>query len=214
VSGMRSPDAHERIGRAVSYPVMREIAVAFAHPSDDEIAAYLSGGLTAAEREGLEAHLASCRACRTEVTSARRLLRSQPKGRRRILAASFAAAAVLAVVLLAPLKSPGPPVDPYREGRSDGAPALRAVGPADGSTVRRDSLRFTWRSEPGDLLFRLTVATSTGDAVWTRDTHDTTLVLPDTLRLAPGARYLWYVDALDPAGLSLTTGPRSVRIAP
>jgi anti-sigma factor RsiW len=191
---------------------MRELAVTFAHPAEEEIAAYLSGGLTAPEREALQAHLASCRACRGEVGSARRLLRTQPR-RRGVLIAALAAA-VLTAVLLNPPGAPGPLVDRDRDGHPGDAPVLRAVAPLDGSTVRRDSLRFIWRSEPGDLLYRLTIASSSGDAVWTRDTDDTTLALPDTLRLAPGARYLWYVDALDAAGSSITTGPRSVRISP
>jgi anti-sigma factor RsiW len=193
---------------------MREIAVTFPHPSDDDIAAYLNGGLTGAERGALEAHLAACRTCRTEATSARRLLRTVPARHGGLLVASLAAAAVLTVVLLVPRSSSGPIVDPDRDGNPGEAPALRALAPLDGSSVRRDSLRFMWRSEPGDLLYRLTIASSVGDAVWTQDTNDTTLALPDSVRLAPGAGYLWYVDALDAAGVSITTGPRRVRIAP
>jgi anti-sigma factor RsiW len=193
---------------------MRDIAVSFEHLEDAEIAAYLSGTLSAAERDALEAHLAECRACRTEVTSARKLLRTQPVQPRRVLVASLAAAAVLAGVLLVPRGLSGPLTDPDRSAEPGAAPALRAVAPGDRAAVRRDSIRFTWRSEPGDLLYRLTITTASGEAVWNRDTNDTTVILPDSLRLAAGARYFWYVDALDASGISITTGPRSMRIAP
>lgn len=186
------------------------------HPTDEEVAAYLSGTLPGGEREAVEAHLAECRACRLQVTSARRLLRTRPERRQRVMAASLAAAAVIAVVLLVP-RPPGPATDPDRAGRADEpglAQALRAITPSDGDTVSRRVLRFSWRSEPGDPLYRLTITTSGGEAVWSHDTNDTTLQLPRDLRLAPGGKYLWFVDALDASGRSLTTGPRIMWIEP
>ena len=46
------------------------------HPSSEEVAAYLSDGLDSEARLAFEAHIAECRTCRTEISSARRLLAS------------------------------------------------------------------------------------------------------------------------------------------
>jgi len=186
------------------------------HPTDEEVAAYLSGTLPGGEREAVEAHLAECRACRLQVTSARRLLRTRPERRQRVMAASLAAAAVIAVVLLVP-RPPGSAPDPDRGGRAGEpglAQALRAITPSDGDTVSRGALRFSWRSEPGDPLYRLTITTSGGEAVWSHDTNDTTVAPPADRRFTLGGKYFWFVDALDASGRSLTTGPRTVWIVP
>jgi hypothetical protein len=194
---------------------MRGIAVDASHPSEEEVAAYLSGGLDAGEREALQAHLAECRDCRAQVTAAERLLRARAGRSRRALAVTaVAAAAVLALVVLAPRDRTSLGGDRERDGEPGAVPRLEAVRPPDGATIRRKEVAFTWRSQPGDPLYRVTVTTSGGEAVWTRDTPDTTAAPPDSLRLVPGARYFWYVDALDAAGTSITSGPRTVRIAP
>jgi hypothetical protein len=186
------------------------------HPADEEVAAYLSGTLARDERNALEAHLAECRACRLQVTSARRLLRTRPNRRQRVMAASLAAAAVIAVVLLVP-RPTGLSPEPDRAGRAGEpglAQTLRAIMPPDGDTINRGALRFGWRSEPGDPLYRLTVTTSGGEAVWSHDTNDTTVTPPHDLRFTSGGKYYWFVDALDASGRSLTTGPRTVWIVP
>ena len=184
------------------------------HPSEEEVAAYLSGGLSAGERETLQAHLAECRDCRVQVTTAERLLRTRPAPWRRALAGAVAAAALVTLVVLAPRGQTGLEDDRERDAEPGAVPRLEAVAPRDGATIRRDQLAFTWRNQRGDPLYRVTVTTSGGEAVWTRDTPDTTAAPPDSLRLIPGARYFWYVDALDAAGGSITSGPRTVRIAP
>lgn len=51
------------------------------HLSVEDIAAYLSGALTAEGKAHLEAHLSNCRDCRREVTSARKLLDSRGSNR-------------------------------------------------------------------------------------------------------------------------------------
>ena len=184
------------------------------HPSEEEVAAYLSGGLSAEEREALQAHLAECRDCRLQVTTAKRLLRAHSRRPRRLMAGALAAAALLAFVVLLPRDRARPVRERERDGEPGAVPRLQAVAPPEASTIRRDQLVFTWRSQPGDPLYRITITASNGEAVWTRDTGVTTAVPPDSLRLTSGARYFWYVDALDAAGLSITSGPRTVRIAP
>jgi hypothetical protein len=183
------------------------------HPDPEEIAAYISGGLSAGQREAMEAHLAECRECRAEVTTARRLLR-KPVRTRSLLVASLAAAAVLAVAVLMPRSDSGP-TDLERDADpGDAGPGLAVVSPAEGHPVRRAGLSFTWRSQPGDSRYRITIADAKGARLWSQDTGDTTIAFPDSLQLVPGATYFWYVDAVDTAGLAASTGPRALRVAP
>lgn len=186
--------------------------IATRHPDSEEIAAYISGGLSAGQRETVEAHLAECRECRAEVTTARRLLRS-PVRTRGFLVASLAAAAVLVVAVFMP-RSHSEPTDLERDADPGAGPAIVVVSPAAGHPVRRAGLSFTWRSQSGDPRFRFTIADARGEKLWSQDTGDTTIALPDSLQLVPGATYFWYVDALDTAGLAVSTGPRALRVAP
>jgi anti-sigma factor RsiW len=182
------------------------------HPDAEEIAAYISGGLRAGHRETLEAHLAECRECRAEVTTARRILR-RPVWRQRLMVASLAAAAVLVLAVLVP-NPPMEPTDVERAADPGAAPGLVVVSPAGSDPIRRPGLAFTWRSHPGDPRYRITIANSRGETVWSADTGDTTIAPPDSVGLVAGATYFWFVDALDTAGLAVSTGPRTLRVAP
>ena len=188
------------------------------HPATEAIAAYLSGTLSPPEQNTLETHLARCRPCRQEVTSARRLIGSHPPRGRWLWVAPAAAAAVLAVVLLGRWpRAPGPVNEPVRSGEEAGpgeALRLRALAPADRDTVSARGLVFTWASQAGRPLYRLTLTDGSGHAVWLQDTSDTTLALPAKVSLDLGRTYFWYVDALDADGRSLTTGTLRFTISP
>jgi anti-sigma factor RsiW len=189
------------------------------HPATEQMAAYLSGTLSPPEQAAFETHLATCRPCRQEMTSAQRLITSAPSRRRWLLVvAPAAAAAALALVLLyrGP-RAAGPADELVREGRdaaAEGAAALVAFAPADRDTVDGRGLVFIWAS-PGDRpLYRITVTDGSGRAVWLRSTSDTAAALPADVPLAPGHTYFWYVDALDAGGTSLTTGTHSFTVSP
>jgi len=189
------------------------------HPEAEVIAAYLSDGLPAPDRARLEAHLAECRPCRQEVTSARRLLETgSPRSRWPMVVPAAAAAVLLLALLGRGLVSPLPEEDTVRAGGeaegADGVPSIQVVNPADGDTVARDGILFAWAGQAGRPLYRLTLTDAGGRAVWMGDTSDTTLTLPATVTLAPGRTYFWYVDALDSAGRTLTTGTRTFSTQP
>jgi hypothetical protein len=180
------------------------------HPSSEEVAAYLSNALTANDRATLEAHLAVCAQCRREVTSARRLIRSQGSSTALRWAVPAAAAAVVAIVLLSPLRS-GRVETLAKRAAEDAAvsatmPKIRIVSPASGDTVKGDQVVFVWQRVGNEPLYRLTLTDASGHAVWTRDTSDTTVALPTSLSLAKGQSYFWFVDALGADGIALTTG--------
>ena len=111
-------------------------------------------------------------------------------------------------------RSHSEPTDLERDADPGAGPGIVVVSPSVGHPIRRAGLSFTWRSQSGDPRYRFTVADARGEKLWSQVTGDTTLALPDSLQLVPGATYFWYVDALDTAGLAVSTGPRALRVAP
>jgi hypothetical protein len=187
------------------------------HPAAELIAAYLSGTLSPPEEAALETHMAGCRPCRHEVTSARRIIRSRTSRRRWLVAATGAAAVLLLAVLIRGPQVTRPAEEPLRAGggvEENAAPGLAAFAPADGDTVSREGLHFVWAGHEGRPLYHVTVTDPSGRALWLRETSDTALVLPPEIALDPGRTYYWYVDALDAGGGSLTTGTHRFIVAP
>jgi hypothetical protein len=129
----------------------------------------------------------------------------------------IAAAAVLAIVVVnrAPVSSPGEPV--LRPGQGSGQERLNfldPIEPALGSTPARDALRFTWHAGGPGALYDITLADSTGLALWQARIADTTTVLPDSVSLGAGSRYHWWVDVLLSDGRVATTGVREFVLRP
>src|SRR5678809_1516512 len=54
---------------------------------------------------------------------------------------------------------------------------------------------FAWRPTARAERYQLVVVDTTGAELYATETHDTTLALPDSVRLAPGRTYLWWVQA-------------------
>ena len=189
------------------------------HPAPEVIAAYLSARLPAPDRARLEAHLAECRPCRHEVTSARRLLERRSLRSTWSFAVPAAAAAILALALLG-RGFLAPPVEEEvvrgsgQARDADVAPSIQVLSPTEENIVAGHPILFAWIGQMGRPLYRLTVTDGSGQPLWVRDTTDTTLTLPSSVTLASGRTYFWYVDALDSAGRSLTTGTRRFSIVP
>ena len=172
------------------------------------MAAYLNGRISASDRATLESHLAECRICRRQATSARRLLATYRGRRKLVWMAPLAAAAVLAFVVVALPRGAGVPGSEILRGGQQvggGAPTLRIISPASGDTVGPGAVIFAWHSHPGQPLFRLTLADGSGRELWSTETRDTALALPAGVSLDPGRTYFWYVDAVGADGRSLTT---------
>jgi anti-sigma factor RsiW len=189
------------------------------HPDTEEIAAYLSGALPASSKSDLEAHLTRCRACRTEVASARRLLRKHGRRRRWSTAVPAGLAATIAAYLIigSLQHRARQETNPFREGRvltPDAAPVVRLVAPTESDSVNPERVEFIWHRQGTDPLYRLTLTDPSGAIVWTGETSDTTLSLAKQPRLTPGRSYLWYVDALDSDGRSATSAIHRLQTAP
>ncbi len=186
------------------------------HPSAELIASYLSGTLAGRQRAGLESHLAECRGCRQELLSSQRLLRSHVRTSRQRVISLVGAAAVVAILLARLASVPRVPDESVRgieDSPTLSSPALRALEPADRSTVPRRHVVFVWSGQAPATIYRLTVTSEAGEAVWLRETSDSSLTLPAGVSLQPGRTYFWYVDALDTAGQSITSGTHRFTVA-
>jgi hypothetical protein len=180
------------------------------HPSSEEIADYLNGRISPDVRSTLESHLADCRSCRQQVVSARRVLTTFSVRRSMAWAVPAAAAAVLAWVLLVPRPQAGDATDDLPRDRgaasgSDAATTLTVIAPPNDGTVEPARVEFIWHAQAGGPLFRF-VLTEGNRELWSATTRDTVLRPPSSVALEPGRAYLWYVDALDAAGRSTTSG--------
>ncbi len=180
------------------------------HLTAGEIADYLDGKLSAAERARAEAHLADCESCGRDAIAASRELATLRRRDRRRVAAPLAAAAVLVGLVFA-----GPAVwerlgqdeTHIRAGEDPGeASRVRVVQPAHRGVLPRDSLLFVWRSVSDGSFYTFTLADEVGDILWQGDTQDTTVSLDREVALRPGQRYFWYVDALFEDGRTASTG--------
>jgi hypothetical protein len=183
------------------------------HLSPELIAAYLARETSEEETEEAQRHLLTCADCRRDTAAAVELSRDRSP-RRWIPIAIPAAAAAIALLMLVP--GHGPTTDELlmRGPGTEGVQHFAAVTPAEGASVRGDSVAFLWRSEGSDVHYVLTVTDQNGDVVWTEGTQDTIIVPPREIGLKPDGVYFWYVDALLADARSSTTGVREFIIRP
>ncbi len=180
------------------------------HLDTEQIAAYLERNMTPEELPRVEAHIAECKRCRREALAATRILGMRAR-RRWLYAGGTLAAAAVASILLVSQRVSEPPEQVFaddvavRTSADEGLLQVTIVSPAPGSAVGVGNQTFRWRSLGTDVLYRFTLTTQEGEAIWTGDTSDSALTLPGEVALEPDARYFWRVDALLPDGRSATT---------
>jgi hypothetical protein len=163
------------------------------HLTVEDVAAYVDRGQTAEWRSRVEAHLAACAECRSEVVTVARLTRSFRDRRRWTVAAPLAAAAAVLVLVLAPwqgTRDHGGPV--LREPAVTTTVAPRPLGPLGAVTVLP---RLLWTSVPHADRYRVTVFDGGGSVVWETLATDTLVVVPDGIALRVGVPYFWKVAA-------------------
>lgn len=64
-----------------------------------------------------------------------------------------------------------------------------------GEVRENRATRFVWRAVGKAEHYLIVVVDTTGTELFASETRDTALVLPDSVRLAPGHAYLWWVQA-------------------
>jgi hypothetical protein len=78
--------------------------------------------------------------------------------------------------------------------------------------VRGGGLTFSWAASRAER-YRIVVSNEEGTPVWSADTRDTVMTLPDSVTLERGGSYFWQVDAVQ-AGVTATTRLQRFTIVP
>ena len=212
------------------------------HPSENVLAAYLDGGLTADERSETEAHLERCDACRAALAdtvgvldahtaqagapnttgiSARQRSSITRRPRRNLavwLVSAALAASIAGIVVLRPSTVASPDMEsPARDTRpgasNERIQELPAIAPRSDQTSVASRPTFTWARKEGADHYSFRLLGEDGAAIWSGDVPDTTLVLPDNITLERGRSYFWRVDAMS-AGIVASTRTRRFSTAP
>jgi anti-sigma factor RsiW len=179
------------------------------HMSDLEIAAYLDHGLPPNKMDEIEEHLARCPACRDNVVSTQAFIsRSRRSQRLTKVAAVLLAAAAITVVAVPSIRKSNLDREAMRS--EETVARLRVYGPI-GETKQAPE-RFMWGSDPTALTYHVTITTKAGADVWSGSSSDTSIVLPSSVILTAGERYLWVVDAMTNDGTTRSTGIREFGI--
>jgi Putative zinc-finger len=193
-----------------------------AHLRDDELAEFLDGRLSAAERRRVEAHIDICNTCRAELVDVGRAIGQRgadarvatPLSRRWWIPAA-AAAGIMAILLVPRLstrsRATSDETRATRVADAEGQRRMDLVSPLDDATVRAAQLAFTWHAVPADV-YRFSLLTQSGDSVWAKETTDTSVVVPATVGVRAGAAYFWRVDAIA-NGIVATTGVHRVQVS-
>jgi hypothetical protein len=174
--------------------------------ADDVVAALADGSLDPAARAAALPHLARCARCRSAVASVARALNDPEirhevaalegtgRGQRwRLARIALPLAAAILVLLLSwpqPPQNGGGPL--HRAPTITASPAPAPLSPV-GAVA--DARRLVWTATVGADRYRVTLFDSTGTVVFETESVGTTSVLPDSVRLVPGQRYLWKVEA-------------------
>lgn len=194
----------------------RDVAVsATPHLTAAEVAAFVDGTLSDAERERAERHLAECDECREEVASCGRLVATMPiASARRIPYAGvipLAAAILIAVVWRRPADRS---LDTARErGAASEGTRISLVAPAPDAALALAAPQFVWRSIAGSAGYRVVIKDASGALVWSSDVADTSLAVPDSVALQPGRSYLWRVDGQRTDGTTASSAETVFRVA-
>jgi anti-sigma factor RsiW len=187
------------------------------HLSVEELASMIDGTLPGHERERVERHLAECDACREELAASARLVASNaavPARRfpwRNLL--PLAAGILLVVWMRRPAERPRP-TDASERASPAGSARITTVYPGADASVGARALRFTWRPIEGGVGYNVVVKDASGTPLWKGDAVDTTLALPDTVRLQSGVTYVWRVDGQRADGSTAASAESEFRIAP
>lgn len=187
-------------------------------PSPEEMLALVRR--EGAEERRLEVldHVMGCTACHGEfdllravewagkATGAATPVRAPVRWRRFVPLAAAASLLVVAGIGLRERASRDRASDVPRSGGEEVVLLAPATSVAAGAPVT-----FAWRPVPGATRYELEVVDSAGAAVFSASTADTSAVLRDAGRLAPGAEYHWWVRAVRAGGTPWRSAMRPLR---
>jgi anti-sigma factor RsiW len=164
------------------------------HLRPNEVAAYAEGVLPADVRAPLQAHMASCAACRAEVADVLAIVepvRNRHRMRRQLWMTAAAAAAVLLVFVW-----PRDGID-LREPQHRDAPVTATVAPRAVAPIGSvDTVpALVWASVPYADDYRVRLFDREGSVIWERETTDTVAAPSGAVTLRAGQPYYWRVEA-------------------
>lgn len=193
------------------------------HLSQEEVAAFLDGGLGVTERTRVERHLADCQPCREEVVAVSELLPApvpqergagaRSRSRRRQLLVSAALAAAIGGILMVGPQTARSPAPIYRSAPlEEGARTLRASA---GDELDLSEPVFRWEAAGEGALYQFVLLASDGEVLWSTRTREDRVRLPESVArtMVDGERYYWRTDALLGDLSSATTGEQPFRVS-
>jgi hypothetical protein len=171
---------------------------------DDVIAALAEGSVEPAVRAAALPHLAECARCRAAMASVARALADPDVGREvaaleagghgRLWRATWIAVPLAAASVVLMLSWP-PPRDADSRHRAPTITAAQAPVPVSPIGAVADARRLVWTTTVGADRYRVTLFDSAGSVAFETELGDTTTLVPDSVALAGGRRYLWKVEA-------------------
>lgn len=163
------------------------------HLQLDQVVRYVRGGLDPEEHARVERHLSSCVPCAQEVGDVVRL--SRPASRRERWRRYGAATGIAATFLLVVWSARTTESDRASLTRDETVTAAAAPMPLPPTATGAREVTFRWSPASKADRYRLVLFDSTGSAIFEGESQETALSLPDSVRLTPGALYLWKVEA-------------------
>jgi hypothetical protein len=205
------------MGHLILLRPSRDVAVsATPHLTAVQIADLVDGTLAVAERAEVERHLANCDDCRDEVAVCAQLVASAPVAPKRRIAwrivVPLAAGILFAIVLRRPDGAKRLDIESERGTPSTGT-RITLVAPAPDAAISAGAPRFVWRPIEGSTGYRIVIKDASGTLIWTGDVADTSIAIPDTLRLRPGQSYVWRVDGQRTDGTTASSPETVFRVA-
>jgi hypothetical protein len=183
------------------------------HVNEFEVAAYLDRQLQPSDRDRIERHLANCVDCRLELAQTHRILAGMRRRKWVVAGGILLATAAALVLVVRPVLVQTTEVTASSALRETaGSASLIGYGPSGEVALR--SIRFVWGRAANATTYRLTVSGADGVPVWSASALDTSVTLPDSVRLQVGRRYFWLADALLDDGATRSTGLREFQPVP
>jgi hypothetical protein len=164
-------------------------------PSPEEVEALADGSLPDARRLALVDHVAACADCARDLALLHSVTAARPPAPNRHIALAVAAAAAAIIVLAVGAPLLWRALSPVRYGDVlRGSDRRLALVAPDGMVTAEEARVLRWRRAERAGEYRVELMRG-GALSFGATTGDTTLTLPDSVRLDPGADYEWIVEA-------------------
>lgn len=168
-----------------------------AHPDPERLGELVAGTLPEAERLELLEHVLRCPTCGPELDLIRAASEGARAAERRMAPSRWMALAAAALILvgIGALTLRGHrtvvPPDVMRGGHI----AVGVIEPVSGSTIS-SPVTLAWHRLDGAQSYNVELLTERGEVIQAWSTTDTTLALPDSLRLSANRNYDMWVRAM------------------